>query len=198
MPDTHRPAQPLSWLDLPQAPSTPELEDLFERTRQKLGYVRNGQRAIAHRPALAVAQDVLSRAVNSDQPGGLSRRDRELIALVVSAENRCVTCVFAHAAALRQESQDPMWVDQVIANYRHAQLTARERALADFAIAATRAPGELGPEHLDALRTAGVGEVGIIDAAAVTAYFNFSNRLNSALGVPPNAEAHAAGRGARS
>src|SRR4051795_5992830 len=135
MPDSQRSGPRVSWLDLPPPAETPELQELFARTREKIGYVRNGQRAIAHRPALAVAQDVLSRAVNSDQPAGLSRRERELIALVVSSENRCVTCVFAHAAALRDESRDPMWVDQVIANYRHARLTDRERALADFAIA---------------------------------------------------------------
>ena len=82
MPDTHHAPQPApSWLDLPPAPSTPELDALFDRTRDKLGYVRHSQRATAHRPALTLAQDALSRAVNSDAPDGLSRRERELIAL---------------------------------------------------------------------------------------------------------------------
>lgn len=197
MPDTHHAAQPApSWLNLPPAPSTAELDALFDRTRDKLGYVRHSQRATAHRPALTLAQDALSRAVNSDAPGGLSRRERELIALVVSTENRCIPCVFGHAAALREASGDPAWVAQVEANYRHAGLSSRERALADFALLITRTPGEIEPQHLEPLRAAGLAETQIIDAAAVAAYFNFSNRLNSALGVPPNLEAYVAHRGA--
>lgn len=197
MPDTHHPVSPApSWLDLPPAPPTPELDALFDRTREKLGYVRHSQRATAHRPALTLAQDALSRAVNGDAPGGLSRRERELLALVVSAENRCIPCVFGHAAALREASGDPAWVAQAEANYRHAGLTPKERALADFALLITRAPGEIEPHHLGPLRAAGLAEAQIIDAAAIAAYFNFSNRLNSALGVPPNLEAYAAHRGA--
>jgi uncharacterized peroxidase-related enzyme len=199
MPDTHHSPQPApSWLDLPLAPSTPELDALFDRTREKLGYVRHSQRATAHRPALTLAQDALSRAVNSDAPGSLCRRERELIALVVSTENRCIPCVFGHAAALREASGDPAWVAQVEANFRHAGLSARERALADFALLITRTPGEIEAQHLEPLRAAGLTEEQIVDAAAVAAYFNFSNRLNSALGVPPNLEAYAAHRGVAS
>ena len=50
--------------------------------------------------------------------------------------------------------------------------------------------------NLPPLRAAGLAETQIIDAAAVAAYFNFSNRLNSALGVPPNLESYTAHRGA--
>jgi uncharacterized peroxidase-related enzyme len=184
----------LSWLHLPEAPLTPELRELYDRTAGKIGYVRNGQRAVAHRPELALAQDVLSRAVNSDRPDGLSRRERELIALVVSVENHCQACVFAHASALRDASHDALWVATIEVNYRHAELTARERALADYAVKITHASGEIQPADLDALRAEGLTEIEIIDAAAVAAYFNFSNRINSALGVKANAEAYAAHR----
>jgi uncharacterized peroxidase-related enzyme len=85
-------------------------------------------------------------------------------------------------------------VARIEVNFRHADLSARERALADYAIRITRDPGEIEPADLDKLRQAGVSEAEILDAAGVAAYFNFSNRLNSALGVPPNDEAYAVGR----
>ena len=144
MPDIHHAASPAaSWLDLPSATVTPDVAALFERTEQKLGYVRHSQRATAHRPALTLAQDALSRAVNTDQEGGLTSAERELIALVVSAENRCEPCVFGHAAALRGATGDPARVARIEVNFRHAGLSPRERALADYALRITRAPGEI-------------------------------------------------------
>lgn len=203
MPDTIVPrgdvpeATALSWLDLPPPPPPGEaVQALLERTRATLGYVRNGQQALLHRPGLVLAQDTLSRAVNHDPQSGLSRIERELIALVVSSENRCQPCVLGHAAALRGLTEDAFWVEQVTINHRHAGLSPRERALADYALRITRDPGALEESDLAPLRAAGLRDIDILDAAAVAAYFNFSNRINSALGVVPNREAYAAHRAA--
>ncbi|ONG54795.1 peroxidase [Pseudoroseomonas deserti] len=196
---TESEAPPVSWLQLPEAPEPgPAVAGLLEETRQKLGYVRNGQAALLHRPELVLAQEALSRAANRNPESGLSRTERELIALVVSSENRCQPCVFGHAAALRELTGDDFWVAQVTINHRHAGLSPRERALADYALAITRDPGALEAEALAPLRAAGLSELDILDAAAIAAYFNFSNRINSALGVTANPEAQAAHRGRRS
>lgn len=194
MPDAIPRPAPVSWLDLPAPEASPEVRALLDRTEAALGYVRNGQLALLARPALLLAQDALSGAVNRNPDSGLSPRERELIALVVSSENRCEPCVLGHAAALRGITGDAFWVERVQVNVLHAGLSPRERALADYALAITRAPGAIGPDHVAALRAAGLAEAEILDAAAIAAYFNFSNRLNSALGVPPNAQAHAANR----
>ena len=92
-----------SWLDLSDpAPGTPETEAILAATRGKLGYVRNQQRVLAHKPGILAAIGALGDAVVRDETGVLTPRERELMALVVSSENRCEACVFAHAAALRQ------------------------------------------------------------------------------------------------
>ncbi|EHD19505.1 MULTISPECIES: peroxidase-related enzyme [Brenneria] len=180
----------LSWLKLAEAPLTGEVLEIIERTAANVGHRRNTQLILAHNPPLLIAQDALSRALNQPQESGLTPRERELIAVVVSVENRCAPCVFAHSATLRQISGDPVWVGQVEVNYRHAPLTVRERALADYARQITQAPQDIEPAHLDALRQAGLSERDILDAAAIASYFNYSNRLNSALGVKPNTEAY--------
>jgi uncharacterized peroxidase-related enzyme len=194
MADINQEGTGVSWLRLPPAAPDAAAQALLERTRARLGYVRHGQTALLHRPALVLAQDALSQAVNHDPDSGLSRTERELIALVVSSENRCQPCVLAHAAALRELTGDAFWVEQVIVNHRHAGLSGRERALADYALRVTRDPGGLEAEALEPLRAAGLSELDILDAAAIAAYFNFSNRINSALGVPPNEEAFDAHR----
>ena len=139
--------------------------------------------------ALLAAVTGLGDAAVRDEQGALSPREREMIALVVSVENRCEPCVFGHAAALRALGAEPEWVATMEVNYRRADLTKRERALADYAIKVTRAAAEIAPKDLDALRDSCVPEQGILEAAAVAAYFNFSNRLNSALGIKANVEA---------
>jgi uncharacterized peroxidase-related enzyme len=197
MADINQEAAAVSWLRLPPAATDAAVQALLDRTRDKLRYVRHGQTALLHRSALVLAQDALSQAVNHNPESGLSRTERELIALVVSSENRCQPCVLAHAAALRELTGDAFWVEQVTVNHRHAGLSGRERALADYALRVTREPAGLEAEALEPLRAAGLAELDILDAAAVAAYFNFSNRINSALGVPPNEEAFAAHRSAQ-
>jgi uncharacterized peroxidase-related enzyme len=180
-----------SWLDLPDpAPATPDTTAILEKTRAKLGYVRNQQRVLAHKPAVLAAVGALGDAVVRDEAGVLTPRERELMALVVSADNKCEACVFAHAAALREHSGNPEWVATIEVNYRRAHLTRRERALADFALKVTRRAAEVEPEDLQALRDAGIPEQGLLEAACVAAYFNLTNRLNSALGIPANPEAY--------
>ena len=189
------PAATHSWLNLPEAaPTHPQVLAIFAETKTKIGYIRNQQRVLSHKPGVLTALTALGDAVVRDPAGELSPRERELIALVVSVENRCEACVFGHAAALRGHSGNAEWVATIEVNYRRAGLVPRERALADFALKVTRAPAEVEPEDLQALRDAGIGEVGIIEAAAVAAYFNLSNRLNSALGIHANGEAYRANR----
>jgi len=185
----------LSWLQLRNGPpSSAQTDAVFAATRGRLGYVRNQQRVLAYKPALLAAVTGLGDTVVRDEEGALSPRERELIALVVSVENRCEPCVFGHAAALRGHGGDPEWVATIEVNYRRADLTRRERALADYAIKVTRAAAEIGPKDLEALRDSGVPEQGILEAASIAAYFNFSNRLNSALGIKANVEALQANR----
>ena len=91
----------LSWLRLPEAPPDAAVTAIHAATEASLGYVRNQQRVFAHKPAVLGALTALGDAVVREPEGALSARERELIALVVSVENRCEACVFGHAAALR-------------------------------------------------------------------------------------------------
>lgn len=185
----------ISWLNLGAPAEPPEVKGVFDRTMAKIGYVRYSQQVVANLPAVLAAQEALSRALMQDENLKLSRKERELIALVVSVENSCDSCTFGHASQLRAITGDSLWVGRVQANYRRAPLSARERAIADYAVKVTRAASEVEPTDLETLRLAGLTEIEILHAAAIAAYFNFSNRINSGLGIEPNAEAYFASRG---
>ena len=100
----------------------------------------------------------------------------------------------AHGAALRLRTKDPVFVDQLLSNYRYAGLEPADRAMLDFAVKLTRAPDRCSEDDVDALRSAGFDDEDILHIAELTAIFNYNGRVANALGLLPNAEYHHLGR----
>ncbi len=185
----------ISWLRVPSEAELPEeLRELMETARSKFGFVPNVLRALALRPDHLLAwwryYDPLMR-----EEGRLSRKEREMIALVVSRFNDCEYCLASHSAYLRELTGDPTLPDRIVANWRRVEeLTDRERALLAFAEAMTLDSARLKPEDLEGLRSLGLDDEAIFEAAEVAAMFNYTNRLLNALGVKPNREYYFRGR----
>ena len=127
-------------------------------------------------------------------PSGLSKLEREMIAVAVSSVNRCYYCLVAHGAAVRALSGDPVLGEQMAMNYRAARLPKRQRAMLDFAVKLTEAPWTVEEEDREGLRKAGFTDRDIWDIAAVAGFFNMSNRVASATDMRPNAVYHGQGR----
>ena len=125
---------------------------------------------------------------------GLTKLDREMIAVVVSSINRCWYCQVAHGAAVRQLSGDPALGEAMVMNYRVADLSPRTRAMLDFAALVTTASATIEAADRDALRDHGFSDRDIWDIANVAAFFNMSNRVASATGMEPNPAYHAQAR----
>jgi uncharacterized peroxidase-related enzyme len=114
---------------------------------------------------------------------GLTRAERELIAVVVSSANGCEYCVRHHARPLGVYWKDDARVEVVVRDWRAADLTDRERALAAYADKLTRAPADMIVEDVAALRAAGLSDRDVLDVNTIAAYFNFANRVVAGLGV---------------
>jgi uncharacterized peroxidase-related enzyme len=125
---------------------------------------------------------------------GLSRLEREMIAVVVSCANHCHYCLIAHGAAVRQLSGDPVLGDQLATNYRAAALDARTRAMLDFAWKLAERPWEMGEDDRAHLRRAGFSDADIWDVAEVAGFYGMTNRLASAVELRPNPEYFTAAR----
>jgi uncharacterized peroxidase-related enzyme len=184
---------PVMALSLPQAELTPEIAAYFEKCREKIGYVPNVLLAYSHDMAKLEAFAGMYNDLML-APSGLSKLEREMIAVAVSAENRCFYCLASHGAAVRVLSGDPVLGELLVMNWRAAKLSQRHRAMLTFASKMTRASSEIVEDDRDALRKAGFSERDIWDIAAVAAFFNMSNRLSSALDMRPNVEYHRDGR----
>lgn len=190
---SRKPAEAPTALDLPPAPLTPAMKAYFAKCREKIGFVPNVLLAYAHdMPKLEAFVAVYNDLMLA--PSGLSKLEREMIAVAVSAENRCYYCLTAHGAAVRQLSGRPELGEQIAMNYRAAALSPRERAMLDFAVKMTVASAGIGEEDRKALRSAGFTDRDIWDIAAVAGFFNMSNRMASATDMRPNPEYHAQAR----
>ena len=103
-------------------------------------------------------------------------------------------CLTAHGQAVRQLSGDPKLGEMLVMNYRAAALSERQRAMCDFAVKMTRASAEIEEIDREALRAVGFTDRDIWDIAAVTGFFNMTNRVASATDMRPNDEYHAQNR----
>jgi uncharacterized peroxidase-related enzyme len=127
-------------------------------------------------------------------PSGLSKLEREMIAVAVSAHNRCYYCLVAHGAAVRALSGDPALGEMLVMNYRAANLNKRQRAMLDFTLKLTAEPYAVNEADRTQLRKAGFSERDIWDIGAVAGFFNMSNRIASATDMRPNTVYHSQSR----
>jgi uncharacterized peroxidase-related enzyme len=125
---------------------------------------------------------------------GLSKLEREMIAVAVSSVNHCYYCLTAHGAAVRQLSGDPALGEMMVMNYRAAALPPKQVAMLDFAVKLTEEPAKIVESDREALRQAGFSDRDIWDIAATASFFNMSNRMAAAVDMKPNAEYHAMAR----
>lgn len=114
--------------------------------------------------------------------GGLTRPQREMIAVAVSATNGCTYCVTHHAEALGKYV-DKSVVGALANDPSSVELEAADKALVDYAVGITKDPSDGRQEAVEALRTAGFSDEDILHATEVAAYFNYVNRLVHGLGV---------------
>jgi uncharacterized peroxidase-related enzyme len=185
----------LSYLRVPERSEVnSDVETLFQKFEAKVGFLPNVAKVFSLTPEHFLRwfhyYDFLLR--NEQSP--LSRKEREMIAIVVSSENSCEYCLASHSAYLRDITKDSILPDVLIHNYRRAKLTERERALLDFAVKLTKASYEMDEKNLLPLHKVGLSDEAIFEAAQVAAMFNFTNRLANALGWKPNEEFYSQSR----
>lgn len=180
-------------LNLGQAELSPANAALFAKCEERIGFVPNVLRAYAHDNSKLEAFTLLYNDLMLG-PSGLSKLEREMIAVAVSVQNSCVYCLVAHGAAVRVLSGDPVLGETLVMNWRAADLSPRHRAMLAFTARMTLQSSAVEEPDRQALREAGFQDRDIWDIAAVAGFFAMSNRMASALGMRPNPEYHAQGR----
>ena len=179
-------------LNLAPGKLSAEMAAYFKKCEEKLGFIPNVLKAFAFDDAKLRAfvdyrQELVQNAAK------LSKLEIEMIATVVSSQNRCFYCITAHGNAVRQLG-GPVLGEMMVMNYRAARLDKRQRAMLDFVVKLTAQPWKVEERDRERLRRAGFTDRDIWDIASVAAFYNMTNRLASATDMRPNTEYHAMGR----
>lgn len=186
-------AETITALKLEPAELSADTKAYFAKCEEKLGLVPNVLLAYAFdEKKLRAFTEMYNDLMLGDS--GLSKLEREMIAVAVSSVNHCYYCLTAHGAAVRQLSGDPVLGEIMVMNYRAANLTPRQRAMLDFAVKLTETPDRIEEADRALLRGVGFSERDIWDVASVAAFFNMSNRVAAAVDMRPNAEYHGMAR----
>lgn len=180
----------LTRLDIPdRCRDNAEIQAYFEKCQEKLGFVPNVLKVYTGSSAKLKA---FSQFYNTLMLGesGLSKLERELIAVVVSSANHCYYCLVAHGQAVRALSGDPQLGEMMVMNYRVADLEPRQRAMLDFAWKLTVTPQDIDEADRRQLREVGFSDDDIFDICDVAAFFNYTNRMAHGTDMMPNAAYH--------
>ena len=189
-----QPAPAISRFPVPELSNMPaDIRERLSAVQEKSGFIPNVFVVLARRPdefrAFFAYHDALM-----DKPGNLSKAEREMIVVATSAVNQCQYCVVAHGAILRIRAKNPLIADQIAANYRKADITARQRVMLDFAFKVAFEAYAVEEQDFALLAQHGLGEEDAWDIAAIASFFALSNRMANVARMRPNDEFYAMGR----
>ena len=166
-----------------------QVKNYLEIVQQKLGFIPNVLAAFAKFPKQFEGFTKLYNALMLGE-SGLTKLEREMIAVTVSSENHCFYCLVAHGSAVRELSNDPQLGERIAANFRSAELPKKQEELLNFTKKLTKDPSEIGKNDRKTLRDVGYTDRDIWDISAIVGLFNMTNRLASATEMEPNNNYH--------
>ena len=166
-----------------------QVENYLNIVNEKVGFIPNVLAAFAKFPKQF---EGFTKLYNSLMLGesGLTKLEREMIAVTVSSENHCFYCLVAHGSAVRELSNDPQLGERIAANFRSAELPEKQLELLNFTKKLTRDPSEISESDRTKLREVGYTDRDIWDISAIVGLFNMTNRLASATEMEPNDNYH--------
>jgi len=173
----------MSWIrTVDYGESVGELREAYDRVAGKRGKIANIMKVQSLNPRAMLAHLDLYMTLMFGR-SGLSREEREAIAVVVSAANRCSYCLSHHGEALRRYWKDPETVEKLSSGMEELELTGRLRSMLEYASKLTVEPWSVTEEDVESMRSEGLDDSEILDVNLVVGYFNFVNRTALGLGV---------------
>ena len=159
--------------------------DYLKIVEEKIGFVPNVLNAFSKFPKQF---EGFTKLYNSLMLGesGLSKLEREMIAVTVSAENQCFYCLVAHGAAVRELSDDPQLGERLASNFESANLSKKHKAMLRFVRTLTKNPSTINENDRQVLTNEGFNDRDIWDISLIVGFFNMTNRLAIASEMEPN------------
>lgn len=173
----------MSWIrEIDNKEAEGELKQIYDGILKARGKIANIMKVNSLDPGSMVKHMELYLAIMFGS-SELKREERELIAVVVSAENCCEYCLEHHKEALDHYWRDERRIGKLISDPTSASLSERQLLMIKYVKKLTRAPSEVEEVDMMALRASGFTDAEILHMNLITSYFNFVNRIALGLGV---------------
>jgi uncharacterized peroxidase-related enzyme len=174
----------MAYLNLPPIHEVHEsVRVQLEAVEKKTGEVGEIPRILSLRPDIFNMTTMMLKTLLVSKTE-LSKTTKESIAILVSKLNGCEICVGEHERIARMLGMTEKQVNDVLAGIENMDIPENEKALMAFcAKCAGKENYKLTQKDIDVLRDAGYSDTEILEATAVTAYFNFINTISNSLGA---------------
>ena len=168
----------------------PEFEDMSPAIQEKARPIleKTGQlgeifKLIALDEKIYFSTDMMVQKYLLDQTT-LSYDIKEAIALLISKENGCKMCVDVHKSIAKMLGLTEEKIEQILQGVEAMDVSTGEKALLNFCIKASKKDNyKVLKEEIDALKKFGYNDVQILEAVAITGYFNYINTLSNVFAL---------------
>ena len=174
----------MAYFDLPGLNEMEEsVRSQLELVEKKTGEVGEIARILSIRPDIYHLTTRMYKTLLASKTE-LEGAIKESIAILVSKLNGCTICVGEHERIARMLGMPEEKIDQVLSGIEHMDLPEKEQALMNFCMkSAGKENYKITQRDVDELRGLGYTDSQILEAVAVTGYFNFINTVANSLGA---------------
>jgi uncharacterized peroxidase-related enzyme len=155
-------------------------EDIIGPTKERLGFVPNSQRIMAHKPELVVAYNELGKAVMNQTDGSIPGALKYMIANAASLAAGCMYCTAHTGGASNRQGAEEAKISAIWEFETSDLFSEAERSALRFAQAAAAVPNMATDADFDDLRKH-YTEYQIVEIVSVISMFGFLNRWNDTL-----------------
>lgn len=173
----------MPWIDMiNENEAEGELHDIYTEITEPWGGVDNIMKIHSLNVGSLKAHMVLYKETMYGK-SPITRAEREMIAVVSSAANKCEYWVIHHGKGLFRLTKDKKLVEQLKSDYKKAEISEKHKAMLDYSYKLTLYPWKMDKSDVQKLKEKGFVDREILDINIVVSYYAYVNRLADGLGV---------------
>jgi uncharacterized peroxidase-related enzyme len=109
---------------------------------------------------------------------------KEAIALLISKENSCKMCVDVHKNIAKMLGLKKSEIEEILKGVDYINCDEKTKELLKFCIRASKKDNyKITKKDIEALKSLGWSDKEILEAVAITGYFNYINTLSNVFGL---------------
>ncbi|HHH72494.1 MAG TPA: carboxymuconolactone decarboxylase family protein [Sulfuricurvum sp.] len=174
----------MAYIDLPEFEEmSPKIQEKARPILEKTGQLGEIFKLLALDEKVYMATDMMVQSFLLDETY-LSYEIKEAIALLISKENSCKMCVDVHKNIAKILGLSEERIGQILEGIESIGTDEKEKAMLRFCVRASKKDNyKMQREDIEALKALGWNDKEILEAVAITGYFNYINTLSNVFGL---------------